>query len=296
MIDFKPLNDVRCTVGESPVWDARRKVLWYEDIVGKTLYRADPATGSTAHWAFPTEVCSLGIASSGRVLVALSDTVGLFDPDSEDFREIAKVEADNPDTRLNDGKVGPDGAFWVGSMNNTGDPEMAREPANALYRVTADGKVEKKVEGIILPNGLAFSADGRTMFHSDTRGPWIDRWDLDPRTGAISNRKRIAEPQEDVGRPDGGATDMEGCYWSAGISAQRLNRYTRDGELVETVPVPVAGPTMPCFGGVDMQSLFVTNLRAGRKPELLERYPLSGITLHSPSPFVGVQVPFFADA
>lgn len=295
MIDFKPLNDVRCTVGEAPTWDERRNALWYVDIFGKTLHRWDLAPGKAAHWTFPTEVCSLGIAKSGRLLVALRDTVGLFDPDREDFAEIAGVERDKPPTRLNDGKVGPDGAFWVGTMNDSEDPEETTNASNALYRVTADGKVERKVEGVILSNGLAFSPDGRTMYFADTRGPWIDRWDLDPTTGVIANRVRIATPSNAEGRPDGGATDAEGCYWSAGISAQRLNRFTRDGKLVESIPVPLAGPTMPCFGGPDMKTLFVTNLTIARAPELLARYPLSGLTLVGRSPVAGAPVSLFSD-
>ena len=60
-----------------------------------------------------------------------------------------------------------------------------------------------KIEGLV-SNGLAFSPDGRTMFHSDSRGPWIDCWDFDPETGAISGRRRFADLDDATGRPDGG--------------------------------------------------------------------------------------------
>ena len=171
-----------------------------------------------------------------------------------------------------------------------------KEPIGSLYRVTADGKVERKVGGLIIANGLAFSPDGRTMFHSDSRGKWIDRWDLDPATGAISNRTRIvADIDEATGRPDGGATDAEGFYWSAGVSGARLNRFAPDGKLVASYPVPVAGPTMPCFGGPGLRTLYVTSLRTGRAPELLARYPLTGITITGPSPVAGSPVTLFRD-
>src|SRR5258705_528561 len=84
----------------------------------------------------------------------------------------------------------------------------------------------------------SISPDGRTMFHSDSRAGWLDRWDFDPANGAISNRMRIADLDEAMGRPDGGATDINGDYWSAGISAQRLNRFAPDGRLIESYPVP----------------------------------------------------------
>jgi sugar lactone lactonase YvrE len=291
LIEFQLLNDVRCTLGEGPVFDARRNALWFCDIVGKTLHFAALDTGEARAWSFPSEVCSLGVAESGRLVMALRETVGLFDPDREDFAEIARIEAGRPETRLNDGKVGSDGAFWVGTMDDRPD----RQPIGALYRVTADGTVEKKVEGLSVSNGLAFSPDGRTMFHTDTRGPWIDRWDIDPVTGAIGNRTRIATLDDATGRPDGGATDAEGCYWSAGISAQVLNRFDRDGKLLASYPVPVAAPTMPCFGGADMRDLFVTNLTDGRPADLLARYPHSGLTLRGRSAVPGAPVGLFRD-
>ncbi len=151
------------------------------------------------------------------------------------------------------------------------------------------------MEGIVVSNGLAFSPDGRTMFHADSRGPWIDRWDFEPSSGAIGNRQRIATLDEATGRPDGGATDVEGCYWSAGISAQVLNRFDRDGNLLARYPVPAAAPTMPCFGGADMRDLFVTNLTGGRPAELLARYPHSGLTLKGRAPVAGAPVSLFAD-
>ena len=179
-------------------------------------------------------------------------------------------------------------------MDDTGRP--VSDPIGALYRVSPDGTVERKVEGLKTANGLAFSPDGRTMFHSDSRGPWIDRWTLDPATGGLSERRRLADLDDARGRPDGGATDAEGYYWSAGISAQRLNRFAPDGRLVETLPLPVGAPTMPCFGGEGLRTLFVTSLRAGRSPELLARYPLTGSVLVGPSPVAGSPVGLFADA
>ena len=97
------------------------------------------------------------------------------------------------------------------------------------------------------------------------------------------------------GRPDGAATDAEGCYWSAGVSAQRLNRFAADGRLLASYPVPVAAPTMPCFGGKDFRTLYLTSLRHRRDPALLARYPLTGITLAAPSPVAGAAVSLFED-
>ena len=119
------------------------------------------------------------------------------------------------------------------------------------------------VEGVKVSNGLAWSADARTLYHSDSRGPWIDRWDFHPTTGAISNRRRIVTLTESDGRPDGGATDIEGGYWSCGVSAGCLNRFAPDGRLLARYDLPIPAPTMCAFGGADMRTLFITSARQG---------------------------------
>lgn len=297
MLDLKPLNEsIRCSVGESPVYDDRENALLFADIPNRTIHSIDLASGAAIAWTFDTEVGSFGLADSGRLVVALRHEVGLFDRAGGSFQRLCTIEDGNPDTRLNDGKVGPDGAFWVGSMDDRGKPAGERKPLGSLYRVDGSGRLDKKVEGLITSNGLAWSADGRLMFHSDSSGLWIDRWAFDPATGAIGARTRIVAGIGDGdGRPDGGATDVEGRYWSAGVSAAKLNRYDADGRLVASYPVPVAAPTMPCFGGEDMKTLFVTNLTQGRKPEMLEKYPSSGLTLVGRSPVAGVPVGRFRD-
>lgn len=290
MFDFQPLTtDCRCELGESPVWDDRRQVLWCCDILGRSVLAVDPLAGRTRRWPLPSEVGGLGLAESGRLIVALRHLVGLFDPDTGAFSELTQLETDRAAaTRLNDCKVGPDGAFWVGSMDDAAG--AVRQPVGSLYRIDGRGRAEKKIEGIRVSNGLAFSPDGRWLYHSDSRGLWIDRWDFEASTGAISGRKRIAEPDASMGRPDGAAVDVEGCYWSAGVSAGCLNRFSPDGSLVERIPVPAPAPTAPCFGGPDMQMLFITTMI-----DPIRSGPLCGMILTSRATIAGAPVHRFRD-
>lgn len=287
-LSFNPLIDIRCRLGESPVYDERAERLYFVDIPARQLHclhTDQPGNGAPAlrSWNFDSEVCSLGLAASGRLVVALRDRVVLFDPQTEGRQELCAIEADRPETRLNDGKVGPDGAFWVGSM----DDRPEKQPIGALYRVTPSGEAERKVEGLTISNGLAWTADGETMFHADSRGPWIDRWAFDRWTGKISWRTRIAEPNA-VGRPDGGACDAEGCYWSAGVSAGKLNRYAQNGSLVMSYELPLPAPTMPCFGGADFRTLFLTSLiREDSQAAATGPLPLSGALLAAEAPVAG---------
>ncbi|MFT4014442.1 MAG: SMP-30/gluconolactonase/LRE family protein [Paracoccus sp. (in: a-proteobacteria)] len=164
------------------------------------------------------------------------------------------------------------------------DGRAERRPISRLYRVPAAGAGVVIDGGVEISNGLAWSAEGRRMFWSDSRGPWIDLLDFGPATGAPANRRRIRVLDEATGRPDGGACDAKGFYWSAGVSAGVINRFSPDGALDRRVPFPVPAPTMPCFCGPGLRRMAVTSHRLG------DENPLSGGLFLAPAPVAGVPV------
>lgn len=280
MMDFTRIEGVQGALLESPVWDERRGVLFLCDIDAGRIHEVSLTDGPLRHWDMGDKVGSLGLCDSGRLVVALARAVILFDPDSG-ARQTLWTGYDEPaSSRLNDGKVGADGAFWVGGMDGR-DP---RQPSASLYRVTPDGVGVAVAGGIRVSNGLAWSPDGRAMYHSDSRGVWIDRHDFDSATGALSGRRRIATPTEEEGRPDGAACDAEGGYWFAGVSAGVLGRLAPDGALLGRWPVPVPAPTMPCFCGPGLGWIALTSLRGGND------HPLSGSLFLAPAPVPGTPV------
>lgn len=270
----------RFGVGESPVWDADRQRLLWCDIPAGVIHALDMANGVRESWSFSEPVPSFGLARHGRLVVALRSEVVLFDPQSGARDVVASVTHAKPAMRLNDGKVGPDGAFWVGSMDADGD-------AAKLYRVGPDGSVRVVAEGIAISNGLAWNAAGTRLYHSDSRGGmWLDCWDFDARTGTVSNRRRLRDQDHANGRPDGGACDLDGTYWSAGPSAGRVNRLSADGALLGWVDVPLQHPTMPCFGGPDMRTVFVTSLDS--KSDEADRDGIVSFRTETPGVPVGI--------
>lgn len=264
--------DVRAELGECPVWSAEEQALYWVDILAPSLNRFDPASGETRCWSMPEPIGSFGLREQGGAVVALKSGFHFFDFDSEVLTFIVNPEADWPGTRFNDGKVSPDGRFWAGTMD---DVKLSR-PIGSLYRLDPDGSCRRMVEGLIVSNGLAWSDDGRTLFHSDSKGKVVHAYDYDLATGNIANRRVIARPDEAVGRPDGGATDVDGYYWSAGISAGVVNRWGQDGRLDRQIVLPCVAPTCVCFGGPELKTLFVTSSRHSLSPERLEASPLSG--------------------
>src|SRR5262249_12914875 len=213
-----------------------------------------------------------GLRAKGGAVVALRNGFHLFDFATGNLTFLADPEADKPGNRFNDGKVSPDGRFWAGTM----DEATMKQPLGALYRLDPDHRWQRMVEGLTVSTGPAWSADGRTMFHSDSRAQVISTYDYDPDAGTITNRRVIARPTDAIGRPDGAATDMEGFYWSAGISAGMLNRWAPDGRLARQIPMPCAAPTLPCFGGTDMKTIYITSLRENVSAERLAAKPLTG--------------------
>jgi sugar lactone lactonase YvrE len=284
---FERVAHSQCRVGESPIWDASTGTLSWCDIHAGRLFALDTASGDERHWVLPERVGSFALVDDGRYLISLVSGIHYFDPVTEQLAFLVNPEAGlslSPGDRLNDSKVGPDGAYWVGSIHQDG-------ASAALYRVTADGRFETKVTGMGTVNGLAFSKDGRTLFVSDSRQCWIDRFDLDLSTNELSGRRRIASPTEESGRPAGAATDEAGTYWSAGVSAGCLNCFSAEGELLQRIDVPVKRPTMPCFGGDDMRTLYFTSIR---RPEDATENCGDVFSMHVDVP--GVPVPKFRTA
>jgi sugar lactone lactonase YvrE len=286
---FEALEDTIGELSESPVWDGGLNALLWCDIPAGLIHELQFGTGRRRRWQFNGPVGSFGLCTDDRLVVACRHDILLLDRDSDRRALLARVGSGDPRTRLNDGKVGPDGAFWVGTMDDT----PAKAPIGALYRVTSSGQGECVAEEIITSNGLAWSADARTMFHSDSRRRVLYAWDFDAVTGQIRNRRLVSELTDAIGRPDGGATDAAGWYWSAGVTAGQLNRFDVLGARDTPLPFPVPAPTMPCFGGPDLRTLFVTSLRMGLSDEALEKAPLSGAIFRAQVETPGVAVARF---
>lgn len=263
-LTFFSCVDIETPLGEGPVWDDSRGLLWFVDILLPAIFSYDPESGWLDRYDMPDAVTSIGLTTDERLIVSMRKDVCYFQPAGGILDHLVTPETDCEMNRLNDGKVGPDGAFWVGSMHAV----RPAQPTAALYRITPDGNCTRMIEGLCVSNGLAWSPDHRTMYHADSRGPYIKAWDFDPSNGNISNPRLFAAPTQEEGLPDGAAVDAEGNYWSAGVTGGCLHVYSPDGRLMQRINVPMAAPTMPCFGGRDGGTLFLTGLTRETETEI----------------------------
>ena len=266
-------------LGEGPMWLAGESALWYCDIPAHRLQRFDPASRENRHWDFHTDIGSGAPCADGSFVLALRDGLWHFDPRDDRRTEIAPAPYDTSTHRFNDGKCDAAGRFWVGSLDE------ARRPQHAGLYCFDGGRLEQRQDGITISNGLAWSPDARTMYWSDTTSHTVWAFDYDLATGAMSGRRVFARfPPKPAngslegygGRPDGAAVDAEGCYWVAMYEGGRVLRFSPDGELLREVRVPALCPTMPCFGGPDLKTVYVTSASINRTGEELARWPHSG--------------------
>ncbi len=266
-------------LGESPVWHPGEQVLYYCDISGRSLQRFDPATQALAQWRFEAEPASLAPLLGGGLLLAMRDGLWRFDGVSGQRERLAESPYDAANERFNDGKCDPQGRFWVGTVYEP------REPALAALYCFSSGKLALRKGGITVSNGLAWSPNGRTMYWSDTKAHTIFAFDFDPATAALANQRVFASfPMKEAGqaldtyggRPDGAAVDAEGCYWVAMFEGQRVLRLSPRGEVIRELRLPVRCATMPCFGGSDLKTLYLTTAREKRPEAELAAQPLAG--------------------
>jgi sugar lactone lactonase YvrE len=263
--------DVKASLGECPVWSADEQLLYWVDINAPSLNRFDPLSGRNTAWAMPTSIGCFALRQEGGFIAALRNGFWLVDNNGKLDKRICEAPYDPAHHRFNDGRADPRGRFWAGSMNEKRDAASAK-----LYRLDPDFKLTAMIPDITISNGLAFSPDARLLYHADTPVRTIYAWDFDAATGDIANRRILARFERETDRPDGGAIDREGCYWSAFYRGGKIVRLSPRGEILAEFAVPAMCPTMCAFGGPDLKTLFVTSARQHREPEELERLPQSG--------------------
>ena len=267
-------------LGESPFWHPQEKCLYWCDIMGLAVHAWNPATGEHRQWALPSEPGCCAPAQAGQLVIGLRDGFYLLNTASGTVNCLARLPAAQHDTtrmRLNDGRCDTAGRFWAGSVVT---PRTA--PDAALWRLQAgpDGYTVQRMAGDnFTANGLAFSPDNKTMYWANTPEHRIDRFDFDVATGAITHRapwvqferKTEDQPGQSTqpygGRPDGASVDVQGNYWVAMYEGACVLQLSPAGAVLQRIAMPVQCPTMVCFGGDDLRTLYITSARAGRSAQ-----------------------------
>ncbi len=256
-IDVDLIYDGKCELAEGPVW--HDDALWWVSITSGELNRLDVVSGINQSRALGDLLSVAVPCRDGRWVVGRRRELGLLDWQSGAFERIAVVEEDKPENRFNDGKCDPVGRFWAGTMNLNANPS-----AGSLYCVARDKTVRQVLSDVTISNGLGWSPDGARFYYIDTATQRIDVFYCDVNTGAISDRQALVEAPVDRGSPDGLTVDSNGNVWVALWEGSAVHCYSgRTGELMERVELPVPQVTSCCFGGPELDRLYITTANFG---------------------------------
>lgn len=269
--------EVRCItrttslLGEGPIWSPRDGVLYWVDILRPSVHWHD-TRDATDHEIKLGSLVSVAIPkTTGGLIVATSTGIATLDIGTKSLTPLCHPEAERPGNRYNDGKCDRMGRLWVGSL----DMGTAANRGN-LFRVDADGSWRKMDSGFSVANGLGWSPDNTRMYFTDSARRVIYEYDFDLLTGSITNRRPFITIDPSDGTPDGLTVDEDGCLWVAVWDSWRIARYSPQGQEMLRIRMPVSRPTSCCFGGPNLDVLFITSASLRLNQRALEAAPLSG--------------------
>ncbi|MFO1057506.1 MAG: SMP-30/gluconolactonase/LRE family protein [Dongiaceae bacterium] len=273
-MEIRAIVDCKNSLGEGPLWDVQeRKIYWIDSLRAK-VFRANADGSGVESWDVPAKIGSMAIRRNGGAILSLQNGFHAFDFKTGKATLIADPEADNPRTRINDGKVDRKGRFIAGSMDT-----KETDPIGALYRLDPDLSVHKLLDGIIVSNGPCWSPDDRTFYFADSWSGEMGAFDWNAETGTPSNRRTFArydKAKRETGVFDGSTVDAEGYVWNAAVFSGELRRFAPDGRLDRAITMPVKNITSLIFGGPDLDIIYVTSIGQIHLPGLPNDGPLGG--------------------
>jgi len=264
--------DAKATLGEGPIWDAKKQLLYWVNIMESQVSIYDPSSQTNRTIDVGQYAGTVVARASGGLMLALHHGFASLDVETEEVTMIHEPEPDKPNNRFNDGKCDPAGRFWAGTMSME-----ERASVGTLYCMETDHTVRSMVENVTISNGLVWSQDNSTMYYIDTPLGTVDAFDYDLETGNIGNRRPVITIPDGQGFPDGMTMDAEGMLWVAHWDGARVTRWDpQSGTLLDTVHVPATQVTACAFGGPNLDQLYITSARRGLDEAALAEHPEAG--------------------
>jgi sugar lactone lactonase YvrE len=275
--DIRLVHQGNNLIGECPTWNVDEQALYWVDTRDPFIHRCD-AKSAIRSWKMPTGMGAFAFRKKGGLVAGMQNGFAFIDLDERTDRATVTPfhdpEPDRPDNHLNDGKCDSAGRFWCGSRDADGD-----KPTGSLYRLDPDLTCHRMATGIIISNCMAFSPAEPAMIYGDSTGETVWRYDFDAAKGTIANRTVFHDTRHLPWRVDGANFDSEGYYWGALVYDWSIGRFAPDGKLNRLVRLPTRFPTMCCFGGPDLDILYVTTASTFLDDKGKQEQPWAGAVL-----------------
>lgn len=263
-MNISRLGDVRTILGEGPYWDVVDQRLYFVDIKARRIWCYVPATEQFQSWETPKEPAAITRLIGGGFVAVLEDGFYSFDSDSGQFTPIALIHTLGDAEQFNDAKVDRQGRFVAGGTSKE------RVPIASVY--SFDGRTVTTIDtGFVICNGPCWSVDGKTFYIADTIPNKLYAYDYDPATGAITNKRLLADCTNIGGKADGATVDAAGRIWMAFCGEGKIACFNPDGSVNRVLDTDVKWVSSVQFGGPDLDRLYVTSFdpaaAVGRPPD-----------------------------
>jgi sugar lactone lactonase YvrE len=249
--------DARAELGESVLWRGESRTLHWVDIIKCEVHTLHLATMEHTFFSTAQAVGAVVPVAGGGFAAAMATGFYLLDEQGA-TRRIAEPEGLVPKLRMNDGKCDRRGRFWAGTQIMRGE----MKGKGYFWCLDVDGSLRTTLTGVTTSNGLAWNADDTVLYFIDTPTFTVRAFPFDPERGTLGKGKVCVEIPREYGYPDGMTIDREGMLWIAHWEGGAVRRYDpHTGACLGVLPVPASKVTCCCFGGENLDTLYITTAR-----------------------------------
>lgn len=286
IVDISPLNIPKSDLGECPIWDDQEQHFWMMDCRKGLIFDFNPQTKFLKTYQVPAPAGSFAFNTNNQLIVALKDEVVMFDPERSSLKTMGRLSFSHPNLRFNDGTALPDNSFLVGTMHV--HREEGVPPLGGIYHLSKKGSLTLLRNGIAVANGPSISPINQRLYICDSARMIIYSYSIE--NGILSDEQIFTDTSSLNSAPDGCCFDSSGGLWCALVHAGKIVRFDDLGRLSHVIDLPIAHPTSLCFGGPNLDELYVTSIKnSGR---LQANGPFDGAALRvKGSGFWGITQP-----
>ncbi len=227
-------------LGESPIWNYFNNTLYWVDIEGYKIKSFNDH--KILNFKTSKKPTSLSLIDSNNIFVSMEDSLGIYDFRNNNYNLLYQLN--NPKVRFNDSKCNRNGILHIGTMCLQ-DPKLH---IGSIYKYHSNSLAEL-INNVGISNGISFSKNNDIMYYSDSAINSLYY---------SNNYKNILIDTFNEYTPDGSTVDINDNYYSCLWKGYGINIYKYFNKY-DYIKLPCKYTTCCCFGGIDMNKLFITS-------------------------------------
>ena len=262
LIHSKPKTLIKCKalLAEGPVWNHRTKEFSFVDILNQNIFiyknkkriRKFKSKQMISNF-LPSKNNSWISCGKNKVFQIKIKKNKIF------CKKLISIKH-KKNNRFNDASIDSQGRLWASTMDEN---EISK--SGNLFFFPKINSPKKLLGNFIIGNGIDWSPCKKKLYFvaSDKRKIYI--FDYERKAGKISKRKIFARIPYQKGKPDGLCVDSMGFVWVACWDGSCIIRFKINGKIDKIIKLPISRPTSVCFGGKNLNTLFITSARKTNK-------------------------------